>query len=66
MSTHRHKTTGNLYELVALGNDCTNALNRLVPVAIYRNSNGWWVRELSEFEDRFEKLIEPTGGSKHI
>jgi hypothetical protein len=54
--THRHKRTGNLYHLVAEGRDCTNAHGRLVPVAIYRNSAGWWVRDLEEFNRNFEPL----------
>jgi len=54
--THRNRKTGNLYWLVARGHDCTNARETLVPVVIYRNSMGWWVREESEFDERFEEL----------
>jgi len=54
--THRHRKSGNFYWLIARGHDCTNAHGRLVPVVIYRNAIGWWVREAAEFDEGFEEL----------
>lgn len=56
----RHKKTGNIYRVLAFGIDATNSRDG-VPVVVYcpdDNGNSVYVREQSEFDEKFEKFEE--------
>lgn len=62
MMLYRHLKTGNLYRLLTVAVDCTNALNGR-SVAIYcpdDNEHSIYVRELEEFESRFVPVQVPA------
>ena len=54
-----HKKTGNRYRLLAHAVDCTNSRDGTM-VAVYApdyNGHTVYVRELTEFEEKFEPLV---------
>ena len=52
----RHKKTGNIYTIVDTAINCTNSQDGQVMV-IYKNNNDQiFVREIREFNDKFEKI----------
>lgn len=55
--THLHVKSGNQYELLMRGHDCTNGYE-IRPVVVYRSEDGMvWVRYAPEFDDgRFRPL----------
>ena len=59
MLKYRHKKTGKIYRWLAAGTDCTDNVNR--SVAIYcpdDNEHTIFVRERSEFEEKFEMVTQ--------
>lgn len=57
---YRHKKTGHRYWFICQGIDCTNSRDG-VKVALYqseRRNAAIFVRELSEFLDKFEEVME--------
>lgn len=56
-ATHKHVKSGNWYQVMARGHECTNG-QPLRPVVIYRDALGdTWVRYAPEFDDgRFEAI----------
>lgn len=57
LPTHRHIASGNLYQVIGRGHDCTNG-DPVKPVVLYRDCTGdYWTRYAPEFNDgRFEEL----------
>ena len=56
MLKYRHKKTGKIYKWLAAGVDCTNSRDG-TSVAVYcpdDNEHTIFVRERSEFEEKFE------------
>lgn len=53
----RHKKTGNIYRVIALGIDATNSRDgRHVVVYCPDNGTAVYVRDQSEFDEKFEKI----------
>lgn len=49
--THIHRDSGNQYEVIARGHNCTNGVP-ISPVVVYRDAMGdVWVRYAPEFDD---------------
>ncbi len=56
----RHKKTGNIYRILAFAIDATNSRDG-IPVVVYcpdDNGNSVYVREQSEFDEKFEQVEE--------
>lgn len=53
---YKHKKSGAIYRVVETGIDCTNVRDGTVVVIYYNpeDDSPWFVRELSEFRERFE------------
>jgi hypothetical protein len=59
MPTHINRKSYNFYTEVARGKNATNG-QPFVDYVIYRGADGeWFVREATEFDEKFEKLKNP-------
>lgn len=52
----RHKKTGNIYTIIDTAINCTNFQDGQVMVIYKNNNNQIFVREIKEFNDKFERI----------